>query len=466
MTRIKLLILVTAIITPISLCLGADCSSSCSHDHDNSAKETDCINGDGTKDSHDSCSSSSQEGHNHGTSAGHDHGTSVFEMTLSQRKVKKCEHNVAAFDCPQCSSTVGVVHVSKDLLNKKADGDPLVGLGNAETITVDDKVDTFGHIALDEERAAHVSPRVSGTIKEVHLELGESVKVGDALFDLCSIDVGRAVADYLKAKALLRLAKRELDRSRQMFKERVTSEKEVYRRENEFEQAVIEHDAAQRQLLILGVDKSEITTIEKNERLLQGVITVRSPIEGTIVEKHAVIGEVIEPGATVMLIADLALVWVWAQVYDRDAGAVLEHGREAGKEARVTIDAFKERTFSGVVDYVSPIVDKDVRTVKLRVILDNEERLLLPGMFCRVSLPLHKHQIVAVPRHSVVNDGEINFVFVPAGEGKFMAQKVQIGVAHGDYIPISQGLNSGEKLVTKGTFMLKSEVLKERMGAG
>ena len=455
MTKPKLLLLFLLIVIPSSLCIGDECTTGCTDDH---KTVSDCINGGEAKKEQETCSSQSHESHNH--------GSSVFAMTLAQRKVKKCEHNMAAFDCRECSNAVGVVHVSKDLLKKQSSGEAMVVLGQAQTITVDDRVDTFGHIALDEERAAHVSPRVSGTIKEVHLEMGENVKEGDALFDICSIDVGRAVADYLKAKALLRLSKRELDRSKQMLKQRVTSEKEVFRRENEFEQAQIEHDSAQRQLLILGVTKPEIKGIEKNERLLQGIVTVRSPIEGTIVEKHAVIGEVIQPGTNVMLIADLALVWVWAQVYDRDAGFVLEHGREGGKEAQVTIDAFKNRKFSGVLDYVSPIVDKDVRTVKMRVILDNEERLLLPGMFCRVSLPLHKHQIVAVPRHSVLNDGETNFVFVPAGEGKFMAQKVQIGIAHGDHIPINHGLKSGETLVTKGTFMLKSEVLKERMGAG
>ena len=444
MTKLKWLMILAVLVTPLSHCFGQE--------------EDNCINGTEKTATQDSCGSTSHEGH--------DHGSSVFEMTLEQRKVKKCEHNMAAIDCRDCSNAVGVVHVSKDLMKKQNNAEALVIVGQAMTMTVDDTVDTFGHVALDEERAAHVSPRVSGTIKEVHLELGESVKVGDPLFDICSIDVGRAVADYLKAKALLRLAKRELDRAKQMLKQRVTSAKEVFRRENEYEQAVIEIDAAQRQLFILGVAKAELNNIEKNQRLLQGITTVRSPIEGTIVEKHAVIGEVFEPGETVMLIADLALVWVWAQVYDRDAGAVLEHGREGGKEALVRIDAFKNRKFSGVVDYVSPIVDKDVRTVKLRVILDNEDRYLLPGMFCRVSLPLHKHQITAVPRHSVINDGETDFVFVPAGEGKFMAQKVHIGAVHGDHIPINHGLKAGDKLVTKGTFMLKSEVLKERMGAG
>ncbi len=423
----------------------------------------DCINGNEKAVEHSGCSSNDHSGHDH---SGQGHGASVFEMSLKQRKAKLCEHKIAAYDCRECSNAVGVVHVAQDLLKAKNNKEPLVVLGKASTIIVDDTVETFGHVALDEERAAHVSPRVSGTIKEVHLELGENVKEGAALFDICSIEVGRAVADYLKAKALRRLAKRELDRARQMFKQRITSEKEVYRRENEYEQAVIEDEATQRQLTILGVAKSEMKNIEKNERLLQGIITVRSPIEGAIVEKHAVVGEVVEPGATVMMIADLALVWVWAQVYDRDAGAVLEHGREPGKEAIVKIDAFPNRSFEGVVDYVSPIVDKDVRTVKLRVILDNEERFLLPGMFCRVHLPLHKHEIVAVPRHSVLNDGETNFVFVPAGKGTFMAKKVHIGSPHGDYIPIGRGLKSGEELVTKGTFMLKSEVLKERMGAG
>jgi len=398
--------------------------------------------------------------------AGHEHGPSVFAMNDEQRRAPRCEHGVATIDCTSCSHEVGVIHVDPALLGTTDGHPPLIVVGTTATVAVDDTVETYGHVALDEERAAHVSPRVSGAIKEVHRELGDDVQAGDPLFELCSVQVGQAAAAYLKARALTRLAKRELDRARQLLQQRVTSEKEVFRLEYEFEQAVIERDAAGRHLTTLGVPAKELESIETNEALLEGRYAVRSPIAGTIVEKHAVTGEFVEPGTSVMLVADLAIVWVWAQIYDRDAGSVLEHGREPGKEAAVRIDAFPDRTFIGVVDHVSPIVESDTRTVKVRVIVDNESRLLLPGMFCRVHLPLHTHEVLAVPRDAVLDDGATRFVFVPYGTNRFAVRAVRAGTPHGDSLPVLAGLSPGEPIVTHGTFMLKSEFLKERMGAG
>ncbi len=136
------------------------------------------------------------------------------------------------------------------------------------------------------------------------------------------------------------------------------------------------------------------------------------------------------------------------------------------KKTSIQIAAYPGKKFKGFVDYISPLIEKETGTLQIRITVPNKERVLMPGMFCRIILPLRQHSMLAIPRYAVLNDGETNFVFVPFGKNSFAAKEIKTGPVHGDYIPIKKGLAQDSKFVSKGTFLLKSEVLKDRMGAG
>ena len=391
----------------------------------------------------------------------------MFTLTKAQRKTYKCEHNMPAADCLQCSFEVGVVHISPNLLKTEANKLPLIETDIVKTVLADDSVQTIGHISLAENKTAHISPRTDGTITRVFISLGDKVNVGDGLFEVISVEIGRAAASYKRAKSLVRLAKQELTRGEKMKKLRITSDKEVFRLAYELEQAQIELSSAEQELLILGIEKNEISSPETFGKLARGIVTVKAPVKGTITEKHAVTGEVVSPGTTVAVIADLSRFWVWARVYDSDISLVLGHHKTLmSKKASVTVAAFPNHVFSGTIDYISPVIDEETRTLSVRLSIANDENRLLPGMFCRISLPLGKHAMLAVPRYAVLNDGETDFVFIPFGKNSFAAKEVKTGPVHGEFLPVLRGLSAGDTLVTKGTFILKSEILKERMGAG
>lgn len=400
-----------------------------------------------------------EEADAHGADDGHDHGgPSVYDMTDAQRRAVRCEHLMAAADCRACSAEVGVVFAPSD--------GSLVETSTVALATLRDMVETYGQVALDDSAASHVSPRVGGVIGTVHVELGQQVTAGTPLFEVFSVEVGQAAAALRKAAALTTLAARELERGRRLFKDRLLAEKELYRLEFDLEQARIEHDAARRQLVILGLTDADLAAADSDDALLRGRVVVRSPVDGVVIQKHAVAGERAEPGRDVLLVADLALVWVWAGVTDRDAGLLLRLGRHPEARAEILVDAVPGQVFHGALNYVSPLADPTTRTIRVRVVADNTDGLLLPGMFCRVRLPLREHQVPAVPLATVQRDGAESFVFVPFGEGSFAVRCVTVGQPHDDLIPVLSGLAPGDRVVTRGTFMLKSEVLKDRMGAG
>jgi cobalt-zinc-cadmium efflux system membrane fusion protein len=389
-------------------------------------------------------------------------------MPDSKRKASRCEHNMATADCKECSSEVGVVHVSKEMIKETAGKtQSLIGTNKVEEIAVDDIVDTIGQVSLPENDIAHISPRVDGTIRKVFVNLGDKVTIGDRLFQLVSTEIGRSAAAYKKASALVRLASQELARGKKMQKLKVTSDKEVFRLSYELEQASIERASARQELEILGISKAQIDSPVSFKELSRGIVTVTAPVNGSITEKHAVIGEVVSPGESVLIISNLTRLWVWARIYDSNIGLILAN-RSAlkNKEASIRVAAFPGKKFSGTIDYISPIIDKETRTLNLRLTVPNDDGKLLPGMFCRIELPLGQHKIIAVPRYSVLNDGETDFVFVPFGKNTFAAKEVKVGSIHDDHLPVLKGLSKGDTIVTRGTFILKSEVLKERMGAG
>jgi len=401
--------------------------------------------------------------------AGHDHGDlgSPLHVTSAQRDSTECEHGILARDCRECSPEVGVVHVPQELLHSDDGSPPLIAMAPCRPSTFETLMETYGHVALDSSRASHISPRVRGVITTVHTVLGADVEQGTPLFDIHSVEAGSAAADYLKALALARLAQRELDRGKKLHKERVISEKELLRLDINAEHAAIERETTRRRLIIIGVSLEELETPKRSEQLMQGFLTVRSPVKGRIIEKHAVIGEMVEPGKDVLLIANLSKVWVWAQVYDSDAAAIRQRMTDLPLDAFVTVDSTPDLRFHGMLDYISPIVDERTRTLKVRIVVANSRGSgLLPGMFCRAYLPISREIQLSIDDTAVLRDEDEHFVFVPDKDGQFVARPISIGPLQNGQRAITQGLEPGQLVITQGAFMLKSELFKSRMGAG
>jgi len=185
-------------------------------------------------------------------------------------------------------------------------------------------------------------------------------------------------------------------------------------------------------------------------------------------KKRTVSGALIDTTQILYTIADLSNVWVWYDLYEKDL-AVLHNRLSSGRtvSAKVRVKAFEGEVFDGVVDLVGSQVDEHTRTVKLRVQVKNDQRKLKPGMFAKaeISIPL-QGSITAVPSSAVLSDEGKAFVFQHWKSDLWVRRDVAVGSKYGDFVEILSGIPKGATIVTGGAFMLKSDILREKMGAG
>jgi len=328
-------------------------------------------------------------------------------------------------------------------------------------------INTTGEVAFDQDRVAHVSPRIPGRVYKVHAKLGHTVKAGQSLAIIDSIELGRSKAAYLQARAQLALAQKNLGREEKLLKERISSTKEVLDARAIFQKAMADYRAARQRLRLVGVSSRAIDRL-RYDKSGAALVAVRAPIAGRITKKHLTLGELVRPSSNLFTIADLSRVWVWIDVYERDLAGV--HLKD---KVQVSVQAYPKRVFSGEVAYISDQVDRGSRAVRARLDVQNADGALKPGMFAKVRLtdPHEKgggarRKALAVRASAIQRQGKLHIAFVKLGARRFGRREVLLGVEVDDYIEIRSGIKAGEVVVTKGAFILKSELAKGSMGEG
>lgn len=406
----------------------------------------------------------------HGEHDGHGHGPALASSaSIEKRESAQCEHDMPAYQCTTCRYEVGVVKLDPSLL-KQANGD---GLVRTQTVTRTQLVVTLpatGEVALNENATAHISPRIAGIIDFVPVDIGARVKAGDTLLALASVELGQALADYERNRNLSELTEKILEREMKLREQNVASEQEVIEAQMAFEQHRADWKASEQMLHVLGLTEEDLAEMrELPHGAGAGRLMVRAPIAGTIIDKHAAVGEMAEPGKDLMLLSDLTTVWVWANVHSRDLARLLEAEKRGPVAIEITVDAFPGRSFNGVIDYMGATMDERTRTVKVRATVENTDQALRPGMFCNAVLALGNGQaeeVLGAPKSAVFADEGQSFVFKHWKDDLFVRQDVRTGREFFGMVEIIAGLEAGDIVATDGAFLLKSDVLREKMGAG
>ncbi|NQV35127.1 MAG: efflux RND transporter periplasmic adaptor subunit [Phycisphaeraceae bacterium] len=388
--------------------------------------------------------------------AGHNHAAQSFgPVTLEHLMEQSCEHDVAAVLCDECRYEVGVAHMDPDLSGA------LMTTAKVEIQSANDQVlKVNGQVQLDLTRVADLTVAGAGRVEQLRRILGDSVAAGESLATVQSAQLGRAQGDYMTAKAQLALALQTYDREAQLREQSVTSQVDLQQAELALLVAKATAAATEKQLTLYGVT-------DENQMVF-GELAVRSPIQGTVIEQTCVQGQWAEPSDTLYRVADLSRVWVFCDVYESDLGALMErYASGQVMTATITSKAFLESTFTGTLDMIGSQLDEHTRTVKCRVLVDNAQGRLKPGMFVQVTLGLGQAAaVMMVPQSAVLSDEGQSFVFVLLGQDLWIRRDVEVGAVRHGQVPILHGLSVGETLVTRGAFMFKSEILKEKMGAG
>jgi cobalt-zinc-cadmium efflux system membrane fusion protein len=310
-----------------------------------------------------------------------------------------------------------------------------------------------------------VSLPTQGAVRKVRVMLGDRVKKGEPLVEVDSVAVGEAEGGLREAQATLRLAQANFDRQSQLRKDAIASEKDYLQAKQGLETAQIRVDAAAGKLARMGAaagDSSRPVAAGARGRLV-----LRAPVEGTVLTMHAVAGELIKSEESLVTIGDNSTVWVWADLYERDIAKVMRAQSEARLSANVSVRAYPGEEFTGTLDFVSPAMDEASRTVKLRIEVPNADKRLLAGMFAAVKVFLPSpEETTVLPQTSVLEDEGRSFVFVRHHDDYYVRRPVKLGRAWAGRVEISGGVTGGEMVVSDGAFLMKSDVLRSKMGAG
>jgi cobalt-zinc-cadmium efflux system membrane fusion protein len=381
----------------------------------------------------------------------HEGEPSDLDRPIRELTSATCEHSKRTYECDECRYEVGFVRAPATLVREG-----LLVTTHPTRRTVATPISLTGEVRFDERRVGHVSTQVEGLIRKVSVALGDRVAKGAALVEIESVAVGEDQALSREAEGLLALTRQSFERVAQLRRENIASEKEYLQAQQELQAAEIRANSARAKLTRLGTGGSA-----------GGRVVLRAPLDGMVLMMHAVSGELARTDQPLLTVGDNAAVWVWADLYERDLAAVLRERGDKPLAATVSVKAYPGEEFPGTVDLVSPAMDEATRTVKVRVQVDNPDGRLLAGMFATVQIYLPgSEETTVLPKAAVLSDEGRSFVFVHHQGDYYVRRPVETGRRWADWVEIRRGVEASQTVVSDGAFLMKSDVLRSKMGAG
>ena len=280
-----------------------------------------------------------------------------------------------------------------------------------------------GVVQADEHRQAVVALRFDAFLNELeHITTGSKVTRGEPLMRVYSSALSAAAAQYVTDLGLRDTGGMPANRG------------------------------ARQRLENLGVPDEIIKDIERSR---QGSLTVvwPAPRDGYITEHNVVEGMQAKAGDVLFRIADLSVVWVLADVAERDLGLIAP-----GQKVGVTPRGYPDRTFTGTIGLIYPMLNKETRTARVRIELANPDTILRPNMYADVVIESGGHQpVIAVPESALINSGKRQVAIVDKGEGRFEPREVKTGMRGDGYVEVTEGIAEGDKVVVAANFLIDAE---------
>jgi len=296
-----------------------------------------------------------------------------------------------------------------------------IKIARVEATPVNYEVRAPGVVSIDESTETHFHTRVAGWIEEIHADsVGKMLNKGDPLLDLYSPDLVTTQSEYLAALAIG-------DAGREVAA------------------------TALERLRYFGVPEREIRAITAS-RTPKRAITFESPISGFVVEKNAIRGLYVTPDVHLYYLADLSRLWVMATLYEADLASV-----HLGDGARIILPFDASHNYLGNVSYIYPDIDVRTRAGKARIIVENPDGMLKPGMYVNVELSKSLGELLTVSEDSVIDTGTRKLVFVRTTATRFEPREIETGPRINGRFVVRSGLVAGEELVAAATFLLDAE---------
>ena len=310
----------------------------------------------------------------------------------------------------------------------------------------------------NQNELADVTTLIRGRVVKVYVDAGQDVKKDALLAMLHSTDLGVAEGAYLKAAAKLHEAELVYERATDLYEQKVVSLAELQRREAAMKTARAEAREMQNRLELFGVPQQEVERLDR-QQTIKADVPLRAPFEGRIIMRNITRGEVVETQQKLFTVADLSDLWVVGNVPEKDVQFIRKD-----QKVDVIVSAYPHAIVPGTITYVGDVLDPATRTMRLRVTVLNPDRLLKPEMFAivRVYAALSP-DVLTLPLAAVQSGPTGKMVFVQRSTNDFEVRMVKLGEEQGEVVTILDGVTVGEQVVTKGSFMLKSEMERHKI---
>jgi Cu(I)/Ag(I) efflux system membrane fusion protein len=291
---------------------------------------------------------------------------------------------------------------------------------------------TVGLVTYDETRVETIAPLIDGLVDRLYVNFtGQAVRRGDALLSIYSPMVVSTAQELV-------LAKRLREEVAGGTPDAVRGAEDLL-------------ESARRRLLYWNIPPAEVERLERTGEILKNV-TLRSPVNGVVIEKAVLQGQRIMPGDPVYKIADLSTVWLEGQVFEQDLPAV-----RLGQQVTAEFQALPGEVRAGRITYIYPTLDPETRTARVRVVLANSDLRLKPGMYATFRFGAPTPPVISVPRSAVLSTGKRDLVFVRDADGALAPREVILGVATDDRVEVLKGIVAGETVVASATFLVDAE---------
>lgn len=312
-----------------------------------------------------------------------------------------------------------------------------VTFGTAAVRPLTSEVRTAGVVTFDETKMAQIAPKFGGYVDRLYVNsTGQQVRRGQPVLDIYSPELVAAQQELLLAG--------QLDRSigRSSVPGVTAGGTNLV-------------DASRRRLQQWDISDAQIDQILSTGRVRR-TLTLYAPVSGIVIDKKVLQGQAVAPGEELYTIANLADVWVDAELREVDAASV-----RVGSATKIEFTGLPGHTYTGRVAYVYPTLQPEARTIKARIVVPNADGMVKPGMYATVRLSTPSRSALTVPSSAILQTGDRNIVFVDMGNGestrRLMPHDVVLGSVAGTYTEIISGLEPGQRVVTSAQFLLDSE---------
>jgi cobalt-zinc-cadmium efflux system membrane fusion protein len=318
-----------------------------------------------------------------------------------------------------------------------------IAVDNAGPARISSMTSLAGEIKFNEDRTAHVVPRLAGVVDSVSADLGQQVKKGQVLAVIASVQLSELRSELLSAQKRQVLAQLTFEREKKLWQDKISAEQDYLQAQQHLQETTIAAQNVRQKLSALGAGPGRSGALSLYE--------LRAPFDGMIIEKHIALGEAVKEDANVFMISDLSTVWAEIIVPAKDLAIV-----RVGEKATVRA-ASMDSVSNGKISYVGSLLGEQTRTAKARITLANPDAAWRPGLFVNVELRSNDSEVPVAVRSDAlqtIDDKPVVFIRV---DGGFIAQTVVTGKSDGKTLEIMQGLSAGTPYAAAGSFVLKAE---------